>query len=40
VSDVTSFHICQLVTAAILWVKLVEMFVTLVALKYALSVDY
>jgi len=34
---VTQFR-CQLVFAAILWVKLLEMFVTLLSLKYALSV--
>jgi len=31
-------YLCQLVFAAILWVKLVEMFVTLMSLIYALSV--
>jgi len=31
-------YLCQLVFAAILWVKLLEMFVTLLSLKYALSV--
>jgi len=29
-----------MVFAAILWVKLLEMFVTVIALKYALSVDH
>ena len=31
-------YLCQLVIAAILWAKLLEMSVTLVSLKYALSV--
>ena len=31
-------HLCQLVFVAILWVKLLEMFVTLLSLKYTLSV--
>ena len=31
-------YLCQLVVAAILWVKLSEIFVTLLSLKYALSV--
>jgi len=31
-------YLCQLVFAAILWVKLSEMFVTLLSLKYAFSV--
>jgi len=35
-SDVISF---QLVFAAMLWVKLGEMFVTMISLKYALSVS-
>jgi len=39
-SDIISFHVvlCQLVFAAILLVKHSEMFVTLLSLKYALSV--
>jgi len=32
-------YLCQLVLAAILWVKLLEMFLTLISLKYALSVE-
>jgi len=32
-------YLCQLVLAAILWVKLLEMLVTLLSFKYALSVD-
>jgi len=32
-----SIYLCQLVIAAILWVKLLEMFVTLMSLKCALS---
>jgi len=32
-------YLCQLVFAAILWIKLLEMFVTLLSLKYGLSVD-
>ena len=31
-------YLCQLVFAAILWVKLLEMSVTLLSLKYAFSV--
>jgi len=31
-------YLCHLVFTAILWVKLLEMFVTLLSLKYALSV--
>ena len=31
-------YLCQLVFAAILWVKLLEMFATLLSLKYTLSV--
>ena len=31
-------YLCQLVFAAILWVKLLEMFVTVLSLKYAFSV--
>jgi len=31
-------YLCVLVFVAILWVKLLEMFVTLLSLKYALSV--
>jgi len=31
-------YLCQLVSAAILWVKLLEMFVTLLSLKHVLSV--
>jgi len=33
-------YLCQLVSAAILWVKLLEMFLTLMSLKYALSAGY
>ena len=36
---VTYLGLCQLVLATILCVKLSEMFVTLLSLKYALSVD-
>ena len=38
-SDVISIHICiPAVLATILWVKLSEMFATLMSLKYALMV--
>ena len=33
-------YLCQLVSDAILWVKLIEMFVTLMTLKYALSAGW
>ena len=33
-------YLCQLVLAAILWVELLEMFVTLMSLKYALSAGW
>ena len=38
VAQFCSISICQLVIAANLWVKLLEMFVTLMSLKFALSV--
>jgi len=38
VAQFLSISICQLVIAANLWVKLLEMFVTLMSLKFALSV--